>query len=305
MMAASKRWTDEHQQQLKQARQAAGVSDVAFARDNSIALRHLKQLEEGGSTAFYSESIKFDMGVKLLKRLGVEAVIPAQEPDHLPYGQPTPAVPAVESVVDVPAGAAGSEVDASPIASRVPYVVLSLVGVAVLAAGISLIPSIHQPGATQGVVQTQASSSTATTQAPLPVETTSAVSELKPGEAMSSGLPPGSALPNPVATVTAQAFEPCDAAGAPQTIVPSQPSKSADYVYVTATNEVTLCVRDAAGQVTRKTLPGGQSFNIPGQQPFELTADKLDHLRVFFQGQRIWFDAGTTRLRLTAATASD
>ena len=99
--------------------------------------------------------------------------------------------------------------------------------------------------------------------------------------------------------------ESCNSEGASQTIVPTQPSKTADYVYVTATNEVTLCVRDAAGQVTRKTLPGGQSFNIPGQQPFELTADKLDHLRVFFQGQRIWFDAGTTRLRLTAATASD
>ena len=31
----------------------------------------------------------------------------------------------------------------------------------------------------------------------------------------------------------------------------------------------------------------------------------LNQLRVFFQGQRIWFQAEATRLRLTAATASD
>jgi hypothetical protein len=76
-------------------------------------------------------------------------------------------------------------------------------------------------------------------------------------------------------------------------------------VYITAVSEVSVCVRDAAGQITRKALQAGQSFNIPGQQPFDVTADKMHQLRVFFQGQRIWFQAEATRLRLTAATASD
>mgnify|MGYP000735782610 CR=1 FL=1 len=74
MTAARKLWTEDHQRQLKGARLEAGVSDVAFARDNAMTLRHLQQLEEGGSSAFYSESIKFDMGAKLLKRLGVEVI---------------------------------------------------------------------------------------------------------------------------------------------------------------------------------------------------------------------------------------
>jgi hypothetical protein len=97
----------------------------------------------------------------------------------------------------------------------------------------------------------------------------------------------------------------CDPGGASQTIVPSQPSKAADYVYLTAVSEVTLCVRDATGRITRKTLQAGQSFNIAGRQPFDVTADQLAQLRVFFQGQRIWFRAESARLRLTAATASD
>lgn len=321
MTAPRKHWTEEHQRLLQQARLNAGVSDVAFARDNSIALRHLQQLEEGGSTAFYSDAIKYDIGAKLLKRLGVEPPIVVETleaPDPLTDGeQPPPAVaqgaatPTVRSVTpesvvqqraDDVAGLPATPASISP--TRIPYIVLTLVGLGLIGVGISQIPSIHQPGATQGVAQTTGAaevSVASTAQTRQALMTHDRVNPTLGSTPVSLDAKSDKVAP----TVQAQAPDLCGEVGVPQTIVPTQPSKSADYVYLTAVSDVTLCVRDVAGQITRKTLSAGQSFNIPGRQPFEVTADRLDQLRVFFQGQRIWFQAGASRLRLTAATASD
>ena len=318
MTAARKEWTEEHQHQLKGARLQAGVSDVAFARDNAIALRHLQQLEEGGSSAFYSESIKYDMGAKLLKRLGVEPHV-AKAVDTVPDlskagpDQTAATVDTASSVVPpeplatLPGPAAVAQKTSH---SRLPTILLSLVGVGLIVAGISLIPSIHPPGATQGVVQVSATAPPLTEAMPAPrgTESGAAVQEDRVGQAVSadkSAATPAGTATSSAALVPPSSPELCNTNGAAQTIVPSQPSKAADYVYVTAVSDVSVCVRDAAGQVTRKSLQAGQSVNIPGQQPFEVTGENLNQLRVFFQGQRIWFQAEATRLRLTAATASD
>ena len=318
MTAARKEWTQEHQHQLKGARLQAGVSDVAFARDNAIALRHLKQLEEGGSSAFYSESIKYDMGAKLLKRLGVEPHVanavdtvpdlPKAGPDQTAATVDTAySVVPPEPLATLPGPAAVAQKTSH---SRLPTIVLSLVGLGLIMAGISLIPSIHPPGATQGVVQVPATAPPLTEAMPAPrgTESGAAVQEDRVGQAVSadkSAATPAGTATSSAALVPPSSPELCNTNGAAQTIVPSQPSKAADYVYVTAVSDVSVCVRDAAGQVTRKSLQAGQSVNIPGQQPFEVTGENLNQLRVFFQGQRIWFQAEATRLRLTAATASD
>ncbi|MFZ9258945.1 MAG: RodZ domain-containing protein [Limnohabitans sp.] len=318
MTAARKEWTQEHQHQLKGARLQAGVSDVAFARDNAIALRHLQQLEEGGSSAFYSESIKYDMGAKLLKRLGVEPHVanavdtvpdlPKAGPDQTAATVDTAySVVPPEPLATLPGPAAVAQKTSH---SRLPTILLSLVGVGLIMAGISLIPSIHPPGATQGVVQVSATAPPLTEAMPAPrgTESGAAVQEDRVGQAASadkSAATPAGTATSSAALVPPSSPELCNTNGAAQTIVPSQPSKAADYVYVTAVSDVSVCVRDAAGQVTRKSLQAGQSVNIPGQQPFEVTGENLNQLRVFFQGQRIWFQAEATRLRLTAATASD
>jgi hypothetical protein len=318
MTAARKEWTQEHQHQLKGARLQAGVSDVAFARDNAIALRHLQQLEEGGSSAFYSESIKYDMGAKLLKRLGVEPHV-AKAVDTVPDlskagpDQTAATVDTASSVVPpeplatLPGPAAVAQKTSH---SRLSTIVLSLVGLGLIVAGISLIPSIHPPGATQGVVQVSATAPPLTEAMPAPrgTESGAAVQEDRVGQAASadkSAATPAGTATSSAALVPPSPLDSCLTNGAAHTIVPSQPSKAADYVYVTAVSDVSVCVRDAAGQVTRKSLQAGQSVNIPGQQPFEVTGENLNQLRVFFQGQRIWFQAEATRLRLTAATASD
>ena len=306
MTAARKLWTDEHQRQLRQARLSVGVSDVAFARDNAITLRHLQQLESGGSTTFYSDAIKFDMGVKLLRRLGIEPPVVEMAEEVPPTETAAPMYGTVEP--DAPAQADPSRRVLPGMADkpiRWPAIVLSVVGVGLIGAGISGIPSIRLPGAAQGVIQaevpvTNRQGGAFTTTTPIP-----GVASSTPVLAVRVGLPGDAAPAEPEVPTATTPSASCDEAGAVQTIVPSQPSKSADYVYLTAIRDVSLCVRDATGRITRKSLRAGQSFNIPGRQPFEVTADQLHQLRVFFQGQRIWFQADAPRLRLTAATASD
>jgi hypothetical protein len=305
MTAARKLWTDEHQRQLRQARLSVGVSDVAFARDNAITLRHLQQLESGGSTAFYSDAIKYDMGVKLLRRLGLEppATDSAQEVPAADVAEPLDSADEPDAAVqaDLPRRVLPGMAD-KPI--RWPAIVLSLVGVGLIGAGISWIPSIRPPGAAHGVIQAEVPVADQQAGSSSTVVPTVGTASSSPALAVRVGLP-DQAAPSELALPATTLSASCDQAGAAQTIVPSQPSKSADYVYLTAISDVSLCVRDANGRITRKSLRAGQSFNIPGRQPFEVTADQLHQLRVFFQGQRIWFQADAPRLRLTAATASD
>jgi hypothetical protein len=85
-----------------------------------------------------------------------------------------------------------------------------------------------------------------------------------------------------------------------QVISPDRPSKPADYVYLVASRQVTVCVQDASGRQSRVTLQAGRNVNIPGRPPFDLTADTLSHLQVFFQGQRMAVPAGMTGVRLQA-----
>ncbi|NBO90183.1 MAG: hypothetical protein EBU77_11115, partial [Betaproteobacteria bacterium] len=243
MTAARKEWTQEHQHQLKGARLQAGVSDVAFARDNAIALRHLQQLEEGGSSAFYSESIKYDMGAKLLKRLGVEPHV-AKAVDTVPDlskagpDQTAATVDTASSVVPpeplatLPGPAAVAQKTSH---SRLSTIVLSLVGVGLIVAGISLIPSIHPPGATQGVVQVSATAPPLTEAMPAPrgTESGAAVQEDRVGQAASadkSAATPAGTATSSAALVPPSPLDSCLTNGAAHTIVPSQPSKAADYV---------------------------------------------------------------------------
>ena len=54
-----------------EGRQAAGLEQITLAMENTLSLKQLQELETGGCSAFYSESIKYTTGVKLLHKLGL------------------------------------------------------------------------------------------------------------------------------------------------------------------------------------------------------------------------------------------
>ena len=63
-------WSPEHGQQLKQLREAAGLSVAELATQHALSKGHVAQLEDGGNSAFYTAEIKFTVGRKLMRGFG-------------------------------------------------------------------------------------------------------------------------------------------------------------------------------------------------------------------------------------------
>jgi hypothetical protein len=69
-------WRSEDGQLLRRLREEAGIDALVFARNNTLSLAQLKELELGGNGCFYTPAIKHNTGVKLLKKLGHDFVTP-------------------------------------------------------------------------------------------------------------------------------------------------------------------------------------------------------------------------------------
>ena len=67
-------WLPEHCEQLRSLRTAAGIDISTLASNHSLSKMQIKQLEEGGESAFYTPEIKFTIGRKLIRSFGVELV---------------------------------------------------------------------------------------------------------------------------------------------------------------------------------------------------------------------------------------
>jgi len=67
-------WLPEHCEQLRSLRTAAGIDISTLASNLSLSKMQIKQLEEGGESAFYTPEIKFTIGRKLIRSFGVELV---------------------------------------------------------------------------------------------------------------------------------------------------------------------------------------------------------------------------------------
>jgi transcriptional regulator with XRE-family HTH domain len=68
------KWLPEHGEQLKSLRTAAGIDISTLASNHALSKMQIKQLEEGGESAFYTPEIKFTIGRKLIRSFGVEAL---------------------------------------------------------------------------------------------------------------------------------------------------------------------------------------------------------------------------------------
>ncbi len=85
------KWSTEHSKLLQDLRQKAGLDMATLARRHMVSTTQVKQLEEGGDSAFYSDGIKFLTGKKLLLALGHALMVPVDE-------APQPLAPPVEEV---------------------------------------------------------------------------------------------------------------------------------------------------------------------------------------------------------------
>ena len=66
------KWAPENAALLKRLRLNAGLDISTLALKTIVSTAQVRQLEEGGDSAFYSSEIKYAIGKKVLKHLGHE-----------------------------------------------------------------------------------------------------------------------------------------------------------------------------------------------------------------------------------------
>lgn len=297
-MTDDKFWSDRHARALAQAREARNLEPFKFATQHAISLKQLKELEAGGCEAFYSERIKFDVGNRLLRKLGVTPE-PLAQPQPEPEFEPAPVPAAFAPNVHAPAEEPPQvPVPAPPPAPPVP---VRLPG----APSSSWVRALLWAAGTLGLLAAgiliihpwQRTTDQPASFAPLAAPATSAAApQASTGVTPAASMPPDAApLPAPQAVASAEpgtlrqeaSSSLCRFTGQGALFTPAQASKAGDYVYLLAQQETRLCLVDATGRETLLTLAAGQSANITGQPPFRLAASQGAQVQVFYQGKRV------------------
>jgi hypothetical protein len=77
-------WSSADGALLKKLREEAEVEVITLARLHSLSSSQVKQLEDGGDSSFYTQSIKLATGRKLLMHFGADVQPLEQKPESKP-----------------------------------------------------------------------------------------------------------------------------------------------------------------------------------------------------------------------------
>lgn len=276
-------WRTEDGQLLRSLREEAGIDELVFARNNTVSLAQLKELEQGGDHSFYNPAIKRSTGVKLLKKLGHELPTPEPiQPAEAPSAAPAPTEPvSVAPFVMAPVHTSNSDEPAltarRSLVQQPVFWLLWLLSLIALAA--------FQPWASK---------------APLPTLTSSAGPEKTSPAVLEST---NTAMPNQV-SATAPMTDPSVAVAKEldttvssscdwqhrdnsKTHTPSQPIKPGNYVYLEAQADTVLCVLDSQNKKTLLQLKAGMAKSVYGAAPFLVHSQDWQNFKLFFQGRRV------------------
>lgn len=277
-------WTTEDAQQLNELREAAGLDIAILAKRHSLSVHQVRQLEEGGDDRFYSQAIKLQVGRKLLRSLGgdlVELPQPDGVTDPSAELQPAPVLELQRSTVGNGEMPQSKDFQKSGARWWVPLAGVTLVALAWLGWQQSVSDAGHQKKNTKPIATAPAAQAADTS-----------VAALDPSSGVSAA--PEEAPPSPAETQAETQAETVSAAATdclfgsePKRVSVFEPRRPGNYVYFEAQEPVTLCVRDAAQQVTTLELPAGRGRTVRGSAPFEVLSQQFEGMRIFYQGKRV------------------
>ena len=288
-------WRAEDGQLLRSLREQAGIDELVFARNNTVSLTQLKELELGGCSSFYNPDIKRCTGVKLLKKLGHELAMPEPVSAAIEPTEPHPDAPDSTLIKKgQPSASLGIQ---GPAGSRrrrqVQQTAVGVLGVLSLVALTAMKPW-GMGDAPQTYLHAATPSSQALSSLHLPIQDATPSAHLK--------RPPGSALPpqqagavgSELAVVSVKGSAPPAASGcdwlhrdSSKTHTPSQPLKPGNYVHLEAQADTELCVLDSKNQKTWLQLKAGMAKSVYGSAPFLVHSQNWHSLKLFFQGRRV------------------
>jgi hypothetical protein len=291
-------WRSEDGQLLRSLREEAGIDELVFARNNTVSLAQLKELELGGHGSFYNPAIKRSTGAKLLKKLGHDLVTP--EVVSMAQESAEPSVNESASVMAaVMAPAPASHPQAPSDSQRKRLVQPALfwtLGVLSLVALTALKPwSLWDGPATDRRSDPHATlaPSPKVLSAPKTAPSGPAHREPKPSASPTEAIglaPATNELSRPAVKVSLPTATPaCDwqHRDNSKTHTPNQPLKPGNYVYLEAQADTELCVLDSQNHKTMVQLKAGMATSVYGSAPFLVYSQDWQNLKLFFQGRRV------------------
>ena len=292
----NKPWGPDDGKLLQSIRQKAGIDALVFARANTLSLAQLQELEGGEGRGFYSELIKCNTGIKLLKKLGHEVPEPstvATEP--IAVTVQTVASPSTSAAdKPMPAETVRRVVHSSAVMTR-PTILTGALLVLVLLGFWGLQnfkPSPPESPAPLSVQRenAQAPSASMTTasavlQAPNATSTNPAIQAPDQAAQPDSRAPMVARTNEPTKLTAVSCEEPHRLNSANHT--PSNPLKPGNYIYIEARTDSQLCVLDSQNKLSTLTLKAGMNQTVNGVAPFLVHPSNWQGLQVFFQGRPV------------------
>lgn len=286
-----KTWRPEDGQLLQNLRLKAGIDSHVFARNNTLSHAQLQELESGVGHSFYSELIKHNAGVKLLKKLGYEPAEPVtQEPEAVleeltakSDTKPTQVISRAER----PSEAAEAKTRLAPHKIMIRPVIwmgilLSLAVVTVVSLKIqSPLPNqrfqdqLPQSHNAQPDGQISASQSTEYLEKPVSLEPSAVPASTVPERA-------------PIASIACEDVHRKNS----KLHTTSNPLKPGNYIYIEAKADSELCVLDSDNKLSILALKAGMNQKVNGLAPFLLHTSNWQGLQVFFQGRLVHTELG-------------
>jgi len=261
-------WLPEHCEQLRSLRIAAGIDISTLASNHSLSKMQIKQLEEGGESAFYTPEIKFTVGRKLIRSFGVEVVNIEHKEEAIESGLfavvgelPAPLVEGVAHTKLIKI--------LEPFNFRVSTNQLYLIcfGVTLIALFFFL---SQRPDSMKEDLGKQINASHTEQKA---VFLPSVVSD----KGLSS-----TAKMNKISLSTE-----CDWDTRSIEKIAPKPMKPGNYVHLVASDSVSVCVMDHANEIKTLSFKPMEAKTVHGQPPFKIFSHEFSKIKLYYQGNLI------------------
>ncbi len=272
------KWTDFDGSQLKAAREKVGFDLFTYARKVNLSTAQLLELEEGGNSYFYTPSIKFNTGKKLLSSFGGKTEYERLSEDALIQSRIESVE--VEAILEASSPAIQPEKNVGHSTTKKPlFILTAIVAICIAYAFVTYTSKSNKsPEAVQSLIVSQVSKaekSAVTDIAPIPTKPDIVAAEANSAPKAETSLKNESNLSE------------CIWSENPINVSAPNATKDGNYVYLIATKELVACIKDSQNIQTIINFKPNQPQNITGNAPFKINSAKLDSLNIFYQGSKI------------------
>jgi cytoskeleton protein RodZ len=285
-------WTDSDGIELKRSRESAGNDVYSFARQNNLSTHQLLELEEGGNSYFYTTSIKYNVGKKLLNSLGQKTE--SQRQSELAKTRLPKDTEVVDTRLDDPIHQDQTRITPNNSNSIRNYIFATAFIVFLISCVFVIYTNQtnQAPNPSQQLVISQVSASAPSAN----TESVNNAIEIRNSLEESTTV-------KATATTTANPSKPneCTWSDASVDVSATTASKEGNYVYLVATNELVVCIKDAHNIQTTVLLKPDQPQNIAATPPIKIYSANLNNINIFYQGSKIQLPKqGITEISLIA-----